>query len=95
MRVLHQSHTDHAFEHAESLNFVNTRNGETKEDSWKREKHVQTERSGSQLGNKRILIRVREKERGSWSVEGGRGGKGGQRVGQDTKGCNVGSKDTG
>lgn len=27
--------TDHAFEHAESLNFVNTRNGETKEDSFR------------------------------------------------------------
>ena len=27
---------------------------------------------------------MRERERGSWSVEGG------QRVGQDTKGCNVG-----
>lgn len=47
------------FEHAESLNFVNTRN---------EERFVETpktrtdERSGSQLGNKRILIRERERE---------------------------------
>lgn len=64
--------------------------------AWKREKHVQTERSGSQLGNKRILIRERERKReevGLSRVE--EAGKGGRELDKTRRGVTLGRRTQG